>query len=99
MQRTSFLATDISDAAVASGKRGIYSKNAIRLIAQATVDKYFEPIASKKWLIKTELRKHCMFRRLNLANSPWPFTKKFNVIFCRNLLCYFDTKLQQQLIN
>ena len=40
----------------------------------------------------------CTFRRLNLKAAPYPFAKGFNVIFCRNVLYYFDRQHQFQIL-
>jgi chemotaxis protein methyltransferase CheR len=40
----------------------------------------------------------CTFRRMNLNNTPWPFQNQFHVVFCRNVLYYFDRPLQQELV-
>jgi chemotaxis protein methyltransferase CheR len=47
--------------------------------------------------IEPSIRAEVTFRRLNLLN-PWPFRQPFDVIFCRNVLIYFDTDLRHRVI-
>jgi chemotaxis protein methyltransferase CheR len=96
------LATDIDTEVVAHGQRGVYGKDRISGIPPALVKKYLEPCTDEKghpaYLMKQELRRMITFRHLNLF-SDWPFRNKFNFIFCRNVMIYFDRETQEGLIN
>jgi Methylase of chemotaxis methyl-accepting proteins len=96
------LATDIDTEVVAHGQRGIYSKDRVQGIAPALVKKYFDPITDEKgkpaYQTKEALRRMVTFRHLNLF-SEWPFRNKFDFIFCRNVMIYFDRPTQEGLIN
>ncbi|MCL2000703.1 MAG: chemotaxis protein CheR, partial [Planctomycetes bacterium] len=63
---------------------------------------YFEPSVDEKgrpaYLVRESLRRLVTFRHLNLF-SDWPFKNKFNFIFCRNVMIYFDRPTQEGLIN
>ena len=48
--------------------------------------------------MKEELKQQVIFRNFNLMNPSFPFKKKFHVIFCRNVMIYFDTATKKQLI-
>ena len=48
--------------------------------------------------IKAAVRDRVQFRHLNLMHWPYPFTEKFHVIFCRNVMIYFDRETQEQLV-
>ena len=48
--------------------------------------------------MKDTLRNEVIFRKFNLTND-FPFRKKFHVIFCRNVMIYFDKKSKKELIN
>lgn len=45
------------------------------------------------------LRQACVFRRMNLATPQWPLKGGFNVVFCRNILYYFETRTQAAVVN
>ena len=46
-----------------------------------------------------ELRRNASFMRLNLMDATYPVSEKFHVIFCRNVLIYFDRPTQEAVIN
>ncbi len=96
------LATDIDTDVVATGQRGIYLKDRITGIPTALVKKYLDPCTDPKgkpaYRMKDVLRRMVTFRHLNLF-TDWPFKNKFNYIFCRNVMIYFDRPTQESLIN
>jgi chemotaxis protein methyltransferase CheR len=51
-----------------------------------------------QYRVKAELRQRVQFRHLNLFHWPYPFTEKMNVIFCRNVMIYFNRETQEQLV-
>ena len=96
------LATDIDTEVVAHGQRGVYGQDRISGIAPALVKKYLEPASDEKgrpaYRMKEQLRRMVTFRHLNLF-TDWPFRNKFDFIFCRNVMIYFDRPTQEGLIN
>ncbi|MGK0290911.1 MAG: chemotaxis protein methyltransferase CheR, partial [bacterium] len=51
------------------------------------------------WKVKPSLKKQVTFRRLNLMRETFPFKKPFHIIFCRNVMIYFDRPTIQRLVN
>ena len=49
--------------------------------------------------VTEEIRKLVTYRKFNLMDEHFPFKKPFHVIFCRNVMIYFDTNTQMALIN
>jgi chemotaxis protein methyltransferase CheR len=96
------LATDLDTEVVAHGQRGVYGGDRISGISQTLVKKYLDPVTDDKgkpaYRMKERLRRMVTFRHLNLF-SDWPFRNKFNYIFCRNVMIYFDRPTQEALIN
>jgi len=49
--------------------------------------------------VKESIRKDIIFRKFNLMEEHFPFKRKFQVIFCRNVMIYFEKETKQALIN
>jgi len=95
---TTILATDISTKVLEIGKEGRYSATALQTIPTAWIKKYFTALPDEQYQIKEDLRKQVVFRSLNLMNKSFPFKKKFHIIFCRNVMIYFDGPTKKALI-
>ncbi|MFP4662776.1 MAG: CheR family methyltransferase [Halanaerobiales bacterium] len=89
------LATDISSEVIAVAQRGIY-KEQDEQIDQLFLDKYFKRHNNRMHLIQ-EIKDLVTFRTFNLMH-PFPFQNKFDIIFCRNVMIYFDNPVQVKLI-
>jgi len=91
------LATDIDPNMVEKGQKGIYTSDDVQGIEQSLRQKYFQPVASgDQWRVKEAMRELVTFRELNLFKR-WPMRRKFDVIFCRNVVIYFEIEDQVQL--
>ena len=88
------LATDASSEAMEKAKRGVYSENSMRLVEEPYRSKYFTqtvlPKRSREWRISEEIKRMVRFGFLNLVGDPYP--PEWDVIFCRNVTIYFETK-------
>ncbi|HHN74924.1 MAG TPA: protein-glutamate O-methyltransferase CheR [Acidobacteria bacterium] len=95
------LATDISDRVLAEAKAGRYPRHSLEGLDDAIVRKYFSSEADGSepvYVAKPILRKPIRFARLNLM-AQWPMKGPFDVIFCRNVMIYFDKPTQERLVN
>lgn len=92
------LATDISRRALMKGIEGRYSEHELRHVPSAIVRRWFTPDAEGRWTIDQRLRKEAIFRWLNLADRLPAFRKPFHVIFCRNVMLYFDEETRARVI-
>jgi chemotaxis protein methyltransferase CheR len=91
------LATDIDSNVIAKSKLGVYDKNKLKEIGSSTLANYFDLINDKTAArIKTNVKQLITFKQLNLLHE-WPMKGLFDVIFCRNVIIYFDKKTQQEL--
>lgn len=92
------LATDISSKALEIALRATYSEAQIKNLPGIWKIKYFEdaPDGGKR-LVKS-IRDEVIFRRFNLMENQFPFKQKFHVIFCRNVMIYFDNEVKRQLV-
>jgi chemotaxis protein methyltransferase CheR len=95
------LATDIDTDILVKAARGEYAGNALEEIPE-NYRKYFEEVENARGqtmvAIPEELRKLIAFRQLNLL-GPWPFKGLFDVIFCRNVMIYFDGPTKENLVD
>jgi chemotaxis protein methyltransferase CheR len=95
------LATDVDSNVLAHGSTGIYANNRIEDLPIAIKKKYFVQGLggnSKNVKISEKLRDLLTFKQLNLLHD-WPMKGPFDVIFCRNVIIYFDKKTQQELFS
>ena len=85
------VATDLNDRSVETAKAGIYGDYALRNTADYYKKKYFMPVDNKKLQVRPEVKKLINFSRLNLKDdSKVLFMKGMDLIFCCNVLIYFD---------
>jgi len=85
------VATDLNDRSVEAAKAGIYGDYALRNTTDYFKRKYFAPVDGKKLQVRPEVKKLITFSRLNLKDdSKVLFMKGMDLIFCCNVLIYFD---------
>ncbi|MDP4087309.1 MAG: protein-glutamate O-methyltransferase CheR [Bacillota bacterium] len=94
---TKVLATDISDRALDKAKSAIYTNEQIERLPYNWKIKHFKKTNSVNG-ITDQIRNEVLFRKFNLMDN-FPFKRKFHVIFCRNVMIYFDNKTKIELIN
>jgi len=92
------LGTDISGVVIAEAEKAVYGMMHIDKMPTTLLPIYFDQLENDRYQVKAEIRQLCTFRRLNLKNHPYPFQRNFNVVFCRNVLYYFDKAQQKQII-
>ncbi len=93
------LATDISQKVLDIAARGIYTEEQISTIPLHWKHCYFKKDADGKHVVKASIKDQVIFRRHNLFSPFFPFKKKFQVIFCKNVMIYFDTQTKHELVN
>lgn len=92
------LATDISIKALNIAKEGAYDDECLSNVPTSWKLAYFNKNTKNKWEANKELRDELLFRRFNLMDDVFPFKKKFHVIFCRNVMIYFNDETKRNLI-
>lgn len=94
--KMSFVASDISEEMLARCRAGVYSKLEVnRGLPAPMLVKYFEQQGGD-WQIKSAIRDRIDFRCINLVGT-WPFLPRFDIVFMRNVLIYFDTETKRQI--
>lgn len=92
-------ASDISEGVLASAKRAVYNSYSVRNIPDRYMKKYFAP-AGKDFNLNAKVKATVNFRKLNLIEDRnGKSIKGFDVVFCRNVLIYFDTRAKQKVVS
>ena len=92
------IGTDISTTVIARAREGIYGERALRLVPRPLLGRYFVPCDEGRWQVNPETRARVDFRVHNLFTDPPP-GERINVIFCRNVMIYFDKQTQAKLVD
>lgn len=96
---TKILATDLSQEVLQMAKAGIYASDKMTGLPENWIQKYFKKVSADKFEISDQIKNEVIFRPINLMDKVYPFKKKMHVIFCRNVMIYFDTETKERLID
>lgn len=95
-------ATDISNRILAKAQAGVFPEERLKEVRPELMKTYFQKGFGTQegfYRVKEELRNKVNYFRLNLLEKKYPFQKTFHVIFCRNVMIYFDRPTQEELVN
>lgn len=92
------LATDISDRVLSIAKRGVYPAERVKDVPAPLLKSYFRQLPSGDFEVIEAMRKEVLYRRFNLMTEKFPFVKPFHIVFCRNVMIYFDTPTREKLV-
>jgi chemotaxis protein methyltransferase CheR len=94
------LATDLDTEVLKKAKEGTYKQDRIENLPSSMISKWFDKQAGgvNFYVANHKLKSYLTFNKLNLLGH-WPMKGMFDVIFCRNVLIYFDRKTQQQIVD
>ncbi len=94
------LASDINTEVLKTAAQGVYPLEHIDGLDDSIRRKYFLR-GTGRWggscQVRPEVRRLVTFRQINFMDASWPFRSRFDVIFCRNVIIYFDVPTQQRL--
>ena len=94
-------ASDIDSRVLAKAAEGVYRMEAARGLSQERLQRFFlRGKGANAGMIraKPELRKAIEFMSVNLIRDDWPFREPFDVVFCRNVMIYFDAQTQRRVL-
>ncbi len=91
------LATDIDTNCLNAARAGAYSADAIAPVSPEQRKRHFAR-RGPDYVVKPAIKNMVVFRQLNLVNDPFPFRDPVDVIFCRNVMIYFDTETKRVLV-
>lgn len=95
------LASDISTQALGACQAGIYEKRKLEEISPFLLNRYFQPCKNglpDSYVVDKKLKDWLVYKRINLSSTPFPMRGPFDVIFCRNVMIYFDKQVRQRLL-
>lgn len=90
------LATDISTRVLEEAQRGVYPEESLKDVPPRWKKRYFGR-DGQTYLLSDEVKREVIYKRLNLMD-PFPFTKPFDLIFCRNVMIYFEQETKNRLV-
>jgi len=93
--------TDISHKILKKAADGIFADERLQPVPPALIKKYFREGAgdsSGLYQAREEIKQHISFRHMNLLGGRYPFSGPYDIIFCRNVMIYFDKPTQNELI-
>jgi chemotaxis protein methyltransferase CheR len=93
------LGSDINQKVLNSARRGVYKRGSFRATDSRIMQKYFKEDSPGNFRISDEVKRHVSFGHMNLLD-PYrlSFLREFDVIFCRNVIIYFDLESKKKLV-
>lgn len=95
------LATDISMRVLLKAREGVYHAETVKQIPNKLLRRYFEKFEDKgkiHYRAVENIRKLILFKHLNLMDAPYPMKGPMDVIFCRNVMIYFDKPMRKKVL-
>lgn len=96
------LASDLDTSVLASAAKGVYPLDRVERISRQRLSRFFVKGAGAQeglFTVRPELRRLISFQRLNLLEPNWPVRAPLDVLFCRNVMIYFDKPTQFRILS
>lgn len=94
-------ASDIDSRVLATAEAGVYRVDSLKGLSQERLQRFFQRGKGGNAglaRVKPELRRPIEFLNINLIRDDWPFREPFDVVFCRNVMIYFDAATQRRVL-
>lgn len=95
---TTILATDISQNVMDKARLAVYDADSIKNIPPKWIERYFEKLPDGRYRVCEKIRREVIFKPFNLMEK-FNFKKPFDLIFCRNVMIYFDAPTKERLVH
>jgi chemotaxis protein methyltransferase CheR len=92
------LASDISTQVLDKAVKSVYTLESLSVIPDQWRKTYFKPYDDGHMIVTDEVKKQITYRKFNFMEPKFPFKKKFQTIFCRNVMIYFDNQTRDELV-
>lgn len=99
MSRVRILGTDLSGPSIDIAEAGVFPDRHVEYVPDIVRQAYLKKVSPEQFAVSEDIKRICTFRRMNLKTTPYPFQNRFQVVFCRNLLYYFDRADQIATLN
>ncbi|MDR3238745.1 MAG: protein-glutamate O-methyltransferase CheR [Clostridiales bacterium] len=96
---TKILATDISTDALKKAAQGVYPNESLQTLPRHWRSEYFQKVDENNSVVTESVRNQILYRKFNLMAESFPFKHQMQVIFCRNVMIYFDNETRDQLVD
>ncbi|KGE20180.1 CheR family methyltransferase [Paenibacillus wynnii] len=96
---TQVLATDVSDRVLELARKAEYTHEQIVPLSPLWKSQYLKKNENGNFTFHEKIKKDVIFRKFNLMEPNFPFRRKFHIIFCRNVMIYFDMETKTELLN
>ena len=99
---TKILATDLSTRVLDQARQGVYEAKRMEKVPRELASKYFIRSGlgpEQTFTVGNELKRLITFARLNLSEIPFPMRGPLDIIFCRNVMIYFDNQIRKRLLD
>lgn len=96
------LGTDINTKVLQVCRKGVYREDKVKSVPAVLRDRYTDyrmVDGVYSYVIKPELKQLVSFCRLNLSKPPFPMSGPFDIVFCRNVMIYFDDEVRKRLLD
>lgn len=96
--RFKILASDLSQNVLGQAQRGVYPAESLKDVPSGWMTKYFDKMGDGDFRVNDKVRSFITFKIFNLM-EPFRFAKPFEMIFCRNVMIYFEKEKKDELIS
>lgn len=99
--KLTIVASDIDSKVLASAARGVYRVDGLKGVDASRMQRFFLRGKGENdgmVRVKPELTRFIEFLMVNLIRDDWPFREQFDVVFCRNVMIYFDAQTQRKVL-
>jgi chemotaxis protein methyltransferase CheR len=100
-QKVHIVASDLDTKVLQTAREGVYKADAVAKLPAHQVERFFQRGTGSQsgyMLVKPELKRMIDFRCINLLATGWPVHAPLDVIFCRNVMIYFDKETQLSIL-
>ncbi len=100
-QSVRILASDICTKVLGEAVQGTYPEHLIGKVPHEIRERHMEPCDQggiATWRVRPHITRHIMFKRLNLVKFPYPLRGGIDIIFCRNVMIYFDVATRKKVV-